>query len=130
MSKNKNKKVVEEIEEQITSSEDSSSSDGSDAPPSAPIQQTKSKAIKEKSVKQKKEFVMTEARKLAFEKARAKRAENLKLKQELKQKEVEHVTALKEKAKEKKEKKIKKLEKEIKEISSSESEEEVIIKKK
>ena len=103
MASKKSKKVIEEIEEDITSSEGSSSSDGSDGPASAPA--LKSKAIKEKVIKEKKPFVMTEARKKAFEAARAKRAENLKLKQDLKQKEVEHVTALKQKAKVKKEKK-------------------------
>ena len=111
-------------ENQITNKEerellqtDESSSDSND------------EVIKEK--KPRKPFVMTEARKQAFEKARQKRDENLRLKKELRDRENEHIQLLKDKAKNKKEKKLNKLEKEIKAMSSeSESEEEQIIVKK
>jgi hypothetical protein len=83
------------------------------------------------SKNQRKPYVMTEARKEAFEKAKLKRAENLKIKQELKAKELEHLNKLKEMAKSKKIKKIEKLESEIKNISDSDdTKEEIIIAKK
>ena len=101
MPKNSEIKKLEKSEEVESSS---SSSDNNEE-----INQTTS--IK----KEKKPYVMTEARKIAFEKARMKREENLKLKKELKEKEQEHIKLLKEKATNKKQKKIQKLNKEIEE---------------
>ena len=118
MSKISKKIILEKIED----NEESSSSDES-------IENVKQVITKPK--KEKKPYVMTEARKLAFEKARETRAKNILLNKELKEKEQEHIKTLKEQVKIKKSKKIEKLSNEIKQISESDSdEEEVIIKKK
>ena len=81
------------------------------------------KAKKETVVKEKKPFVMTEKRKLAFEKAREK------VKQEKEQ--YENIkNDLKEKIKEKKVKKLTNLKKKVETIEESDSEEEIIVKKR
>ena len=71
----------EQVEESSSSSDDNGNEGGN-------------KIIKPN--KERKPYVMTEARKIAFEKARMKREENLKLKKELKEKEQEHIKLLKE----------------------------------
>jgi len=88
------------------------------------------KAKKETVVKEKKPFVMTEKRKLAFEKAREKLAEKReKVKQEKEQ--YENIkNDLKEKIKEKKVKKLTNLKKKVETIEESDSEEEIIVKKR
>lgn len=78
---------------------------------------------------EKKPYVMTDARKLAFARAQEKRQENIKINKELKDKEQQHIKMLKEQEKLKKQKKISKLESKLQQISESE-EEEIIIKKK
>ena len=82
-----------------------------------------------KKGKPKKEYILTEARKLQFEKARIKRMENIqkqKMEKEQFQKQKDELKRIAdEKKKLKQEKQIKKLKKEI----ESESEEEIIIKK-
>ncbi len=86
-----------------------------------------------KKDKPKRNYVMTDARKQAFEKAKQKRAENIALRKQLKEKETAEFEKLLQMKQEKKAKKeLKKKEMELKkyETSSSESEEEVIVKKK
>lgn len=86
---------------------------------------------KPKIAKNKKPYVQTEARKLAFEKALETRKKNIELKKQLKQVEEDKIKKLKDMATEKKKKKIEKIKKEIEEYSSeSESEKETIIIKK
>lgn len=72
----------------------------------------------EKPIKEKKPFVMTEKRIEAFKKAREIRADNIKLNNQLKEKEIERVKYLKQQVKDKKEKKIKKIERQIQYMSS------------
>ena len=116
------KEVIEEPEDYTDSESVSSESDSVDV---ISIPKRKSKLEKPK---EKKPYVMTDARKAAFERAKAKRDENIKINKELKEKEAQHIKMLKEQEKLKKQKKISKLESKIKQISESE-EEEIIVKK-
>ena len=97
------------------------------------------KVIDEKLKKERKPYVMTEARKLAFEKAREKRDENIKLRKAQQKQLHDEQEAIKNAVIEKRNRNlIKKNKKEIKKIiqnedllsSSSSDEEEIIVKKK
>jgi hypothetical protein len=81
--------------------------------------------------KPKKEHVMTEARKLAFEKARQKKQENFLLRKAIKDKEKGEYNAIKnEKALKRQEKEAKRREYELQKLDMSSSEDEPIIVKK
>ena len=86
MSKISKKIILEKIED----NEENSSSDES-------IEDVKE--VISKTKKEKKPYVMTEARQKAFEKARETRAKNILLNKELKEKEQEHIKTLKEQVK-------------------------------
>jgi len=119
-----------EISQQYEESEDSLSSSSSIV--------MKKKPAKEKVIKppkEKKPYVLTPARKAQFEKARVKRAENIEIKKQIKSKENEEHELLKQDLIRKKElKTIRKKAREIKRIvqtvEESESEPEVVYKKK
>ena len=114
-------KKVEEIEDDVSS-----------------IELKEENVIVEKTKKEKKPYVMTEARKAAFEKARLKRDENTKLRKAQQKQLQDEQEAIKNAVIEKRNRSlIKKNKKEIKKIiqnedllSSSSEEEEIIIKKK
>ena len=119
-----------EISQQYEESEDSLSSSSSIVMKKKP---TKEKVIK--PPKEKKPYVLTPARKAQFEKARVKRAENIEIKKQIKSKENEEHELLKQDLIRKKElKTIRKKAREIKRIvqtvDESESEPEVVYKKK
>ena len=122
MSKNYKSKNNEEI--QVKSSkkvykEDYASTDGdSSSSGSEEKDYMARKSRIEKPIKEKKPFVMTEKRIEAFKKAREIRADNIKLNNQLKEKEIERVKYLKQQVKDKKEKKIKKIERQIQYMSS------------
>jgi hypothetical protein len=81
----------------------------------------------EKSKKAKKPFELTEARKLAFEKARATRAKNIQDRKEVKEQRDQEIQKLKELKEKKTEKKISKLKQEV--ASSDSDTSEIIVKK-
>ena len=119
-----------EISQQYEESEDSLSSSSSIVMRKKPV---KEKVIK--PPKEKKPYVLTPARKAQFEKARVKRAENIEIKKQIKNKENEEHELLKQNLIRKKElKTIRKKAREIKRIvqtvDESESEPEVVIHKK
>ena len=123
----KNKKIenIVQVEEDKTDSESS-------------IELKQPKIIEEKPKKERKPYVMTEARKEAFEKARLKRDENIKLRKAQQKQLQDEQEAIKNAVIEKRNRNlIKKNKKEIKKIiqnedllSSSSDEEEIIVKKK
>ena len=132
MSKFKKSNKVNKIEtesEYFTSSE---SEEEDIEPRKIILEKQKMKGKKEKEVKEKKPFVMTDARKQAFEKAKATRDENIKINKEIKEKEKEELVLLKQMAKNTKLKKLSKLKKVIEQhvTSEDEEEEEIIYKKK
>ena len=94
------------------------------------IQETEGKSSDESVIekpKKKSDYVMTDARKKAFEQARLKRQENI----DKRNKEKEEFEKIKNEKKEKKQQKeIKKKEKELKELETSDDESVVIVKKK
>ena len=119
--KTKNKEVIEDIGESETSS----------------IELNDKKVIEETPIKTKKPYVLTDARKLAFEPAREKRQVNIDLRKQQQQLLVDEQEAIKQAVIDKRNRKlIKKNKKEIKKIIqnedlfSSSDEEEIIIKKK
>ena len=122
MSKNYKSKNNEEI--QVKSSkkvykEDYASTDGDSSSSGSEEKVYMSRKSRiEKPIKEKKPFVMTEKRIEAFKKAREIRADNIKLNNQLKEKEIERVKYLKQQVKDKKEKKIKKIERQIQYMSS------------
>jgi len=124
--KSKKIEVIENIEEDKTDGESS-------------IELKPAKVIDEKLKKERKPYVMTEARKKAFEKAREKRDENIKLRKAQQKQLHDEQEAIKNAVIEKRNRNlIKKNKKEIKKIiqnedllsSSSSDEEEIIVKKK
>jgi hypothetical protein len=131
MSKNYKSKNNEEI--QVKSSkkvykEDYASTDGdSSSSGSEEKDYMARKSRIEKPIKEKKPFVMTEKRIEAFKKAREIRADNIKLNNQLKEKEIERVKYLKQQVKDKKEKKIKKIERQIQYMSSDSEESKVSV---
>lgn len=126
MSKNYKSKNNEEIQgksskkvykEGYESTDGDSSSGGSSGGSEEKVYMSRKSRI-EKPIKEKKPFVMTEKRIEAFKKAREIRADNIKLNNQLKEKEIERVKYLKQQVKDKKEKKIKKIERQIQYMSS------------
>jgi hypothetical protein len=135
----KKSKKIEIIEENSFSDSGSGSDSGSSSgeevlimPKKIKLEKSKKKPIENiiETKKERKPYVMTEARKQAFDKAKQIRDENIKLNKTLKEKEEQIIKELKDKAKNKKIKKISKLETQINNISDSDFDEEVIIKKK
>ncbi len=117
-------KKIEEIEENGNESDDQ-------------IELKKETIVVETPVKERKPYVMTEARKQAFEKARQKRQENIDIRKKQQQQLIDEQEAIKQAVLEKRNRQlIKKNKKEIKKIIqnedllSSSSDEEIIIKKK
>jgi hypothetical protein len=80
--KSTKKEVIEEYESETDSESCSSGGSGSEEVIVVPKRKNKLEKPKEK-----KPYVMTDARKAAFERAKAKREENIKINKELKQKE-------------------------------------------
>ena len=83
--------------------------------------------VLEKPKKAKKPFELTEARKLAFEKARATRAKNIQDRKEVKEQREQEIQKLKELKEKKSEKKISKLKQEV--ASSDSDTSEIVVKK-
>jgi len=124
---NKNKALVKQlIQQQQESSSESESESGSSS-------SEEHIAKPQRLEKPKRQYVVTEARKQAFEKAKQKRAENIALRKQLKEKEQEEFNKMKEmklKKKQTKEAKKKLLELQALETSSESEAEQVIVKKK
>lgn len=123
---NKNKALVKQLIQQQESSSESESESGSSS-------SEEHIAKPQRLEKPKRQYVVTEARKQAFEKAKQKRAENIALRKQMKEKEQEEFNKMKEmklKKKQTKEAKKKLLELQALETSSESEAEQVIVKKK
>lgn len=135
--KSKKPAPIVAIQPTIKDVESSSDDESTESEQEEPIHQPV--VVQQKPQKQKRNYVMTDARKLAFEKAQQKRAENIALRKQLKEKEqaeFEKIKQEKEAKKAKKEAKKKELELKKLELLSDESEveeeeeEQIIVKKK
>ena len=122
MSKKISKKTIEVLNEN-----DNKSSSGSEESEQEPLKLEKSKI----PPKPKRDHVMTEARRIAFEKAREKRQANYLLRKAIKDKEIEEYNKTKnEKALKRQELEAKRRDYELKQLEMSSSEDEPIIVKK
>ena len=133
MPKNQTSKIISKAEtkqKEYEENEDYEDCSESESSGSNTTYETKKKPKRIILEKPKEKKPRTEKQMEAFLKAKAKREENIILQRELKQKELEHIRLLKEKAKMKKQNKIKKLEKAIEDVSGSEEETEERQKKK
>lgn len=128
MSKQKALKITAPIEDVIYDEAESCSSKSSSSEESTILKPV----MKTAKVKpEKKPYVLTEARKLAFEKAKIARAENCAKRKILKEKELNDINKMKEAKKQKKNLKAeKKKQLELADTDSSSDEEPIIVKKK